>query len=183
MLLGAGAGLRLGEALGLGVEQVEFLPRQLRVERQLLTPSAGEPSFGKPKTPSSVRTVPLGDEVLNGLAAHLAAYPVGELGLIVTDDDGRPIRRSKWGHIWSRVAQKAGAPEVRFHDLRHYFASALISAGCSVKAVQSALGHASATETPDTYSHLWPSDDDRTRTAIDLALRSSGPDEGTAQVE
>ena len=57
VLLGAGAGLRLGEALGLGVEQVEFLPRQLRVERQLLTPSAGEPSFGKPKTPSSVRTV------------------------------------------------------------------------------------------------------------------------------
>jgi integrase len=59
---------------------------------------------------------------------------------------------------------------VRFHDLRHFYASALISGGCSVKAVQKALGHASATETLDTYAHLWPDDEDRTRAAIGAAL-------------
>lgn len=42
----------------------------------------------------------------------------------------------------------------------------LIAAGCSIKAVQEALGHANASETLDTYSHLWPSDDDRIRDAV-----------------
>jgi integrase len=55
----------------------------------------------------------------------------------------------------------------------HTFASALISAGCSVKAVQSALGHESAAVTLDTYGHLWPSDEDKTRAAIDAFLGGS----------
>lgn len=53
-----------------------------------------------------------------------------------------------------------------FHDLRHHFASVLIAAGCSIKAVQEALGHANVSETLDTYSHLWPADDDRIRDAV-----------------
>ena len=57
-----------------------------------------------------------------------------------------------------------------FHALRHYYASLLIRHGESVKTVQSRLGHASAVETLDTYSHLWPDSDDRTRDAIDSVL-------------
>jgi integrase len=54
--------------------------------------------------------------------------------------------------------------------LRHYYASLLIRHGESVKTVQSRLGHASAAETLDTYSHLWPDSDDRTREAVDEVL-------------
>ena len=54
--------------------------------------------------------------------------------------------------------------------VRHFFASALISGGASVKQVQSVLGHASAVITLQTYSHLWPGDDDRTRDVMDAAL-------------
>ncbi len=57
-----------------------------------------------------------------------------------------------------------------YHDLRHFYASLLIRHGESVKTVQSRLGHASARETLDTYSHLWPDSDDRTREAVDLVL-------------
>ena len=57
-----------------------------------------------------------------------------------------------------------------FHALRHYYASLLIRHGDSVKTVQSRLGHTSAVETLDTYSHLWPDSDDRTRDAIDSVL-------------
>jgi len=57
-----------------------------------------------------------------------------------------------------------------FHALRHYYASLLIRHGESVKVVQSRLGHASAAETLDTYSHLWPDSEDRTRQAIDAVL-------------
>jgi integrase len=56
------------------------------------------------------------------------------------------------------------------HALRHYFASLLIRSGCSVKVVQARLGHASAAETLDTYSHLWPDSEDRTRIAVDSVL-------------
>ena len=57
-----------------------------------------------------------------------------------------------------------------FHELRHYYASLLIRHGESVKVVQARLGHASAAETLDSYSHLWPDSDDCTRTAIDSVL-------------
>ena len=51
------------------------------------------------------------------------------------------------------------------HDLRHFYASGLIAAGCDVVTVQRALGHAKATTNLETYSHLWPSAEDRTRAA------------------
>lgn len=52
------------------------------------------------------------------------------------------------------------------HDLRHFYASGLIAAGCDVVTVQRALGHHSATITLSTYAHLWPSAEDRTRAAV-----------------
>lgn len=60
-----------------------------------------------------------------------------------------------------------------YHDLRHFYASLLIDHGESVKVVQRRLGHASATETLDTYSHLWPDSEDRTRDAVDSVLGAS----------
>jgi integrase len=63
------------------------------------------------------------------------------------------------------------------HALRHYDASLLIRYGESVKTVQVRLGHASAAETLDTYSHLWPDSDDRTRAAIDSVLGELSPDD------
>jgi integrase len=60
--------------------------------------------------------------------------------------------------------------EVTMHDLRHYFASALIRAGLNPKVVAERLGHANAAMTLNVYSHLWPDDEDRTREAIEVAL-------------
>ena len=68
------------------------------------------------------------------------------------------------------AATEAGAPEVRFHDLRHFYASVLIRKGLSVNVVQARLGHALAVETLDVYGHLWPDVDDRTRQAVDELL-------------
>ena len=50
-----------------------------------------------------------------------------------------------------------------------------------MKVVQVRLGHASASETPDTYSHLWPDSDDRTREAIDSVLRPAADSVRTAE--
>ena len=70
-----------------------------------------------------------------------------------------------------RAADQVGiAPGDGFHELRHPYASLLISSGCSVTVVQRRLGHASAQETLDTYSHLWPDDDQRTTEVVDSQL-------------
>jgi integrase len=86
----------------------------------------------------------------------------------VADKDGSPIPQNRFSQTWSRAVRRAGLPAgTRFHDLRHTYASALIASGCSVKVVQAHLGHKSAAITLDVYSHLWPSDDDRSRSAVD----------------
>jgi integrase len=69
------------------------------------------------------------------------------------------------------VVAAAGMPDkATMHDLRHLYASLLIRHGESVRVVQERLGHASASETLDTYSHLWPDNEDKTRAAVDAVL-------------
>ncbi len=81
------------------------------------------------------------------------------------------LLRSTFGNLWRRPARSADVPLGQgLHALRHYYASLLIRHGESVKTVQARLGHASATETLDTYSHLWPDSDDGTREAVDAVL-------------
>ena len=124
--------------------------------------------FGPPKTEASARTIPLPNVVVEALAAHVAGAEPG--GLVFTLD-GAPITRQAFGHLWRPVARQVGFPTgTGLHALRHYYASLLIRYGESVKTVQARLGHASAAETLDTYSHLWPDSDDRTRQAIDDVL-------------
>jgi len=173
--VGAGTGLRQGEVLGLTVDRVDFLRRQVKVDRQMLTPpSKGEPAFGPPKTKASYRKVPLPDTVAVELAEHLRRYPPGEDGLIFTAPDGRPVRRQRMADAWRTAAEAVGLPpRTGFHATRHFYASALIQFGESVKVVQNRLGHASAIETLDTYGHLWPDSEDRTRQAIDTLLGNS----------
>ena len=60
--------------------------------------------------------------------------------------------------------------EITLHDLRHFYASLLIRNGANVKLVQARLGHKSATETLDTYGHLWPDADEQTRNILNEAL-------------
>jgi integrase len=171
VVLAAGTGLRQGECFGLTADRIDFLRRQVTVDRQLmLLPGAG-PVLAPPKTKASYRTVPLPDVVLEAMAAHLATFELGPDGLVFTNDRDEPIRRTRFSDAWRPTVSRAGLPAgTGFHALRHYYASLLIRHGESVKVVQSRLGHASAAETLDTYSHLWPDSEDRTRAAVDAVL-------------
>jgi integrase len=126
--------------------------------------------FGPPKTKASMRVVPLSQATVDVAAARLAKFGAGPGGVLFTTTRGTPLRRNRLNNAWSKVRVRAGLPDAVPHDLRHHFASVLIGAGCSLKAVQDALGHANASETLDTYSHLWPADEDRIRAAVDAAL-------------
>jgi integrase len=168
VILAAGTGVRQGEALGVTVDRIDFLRRSLRVDQQLVCVPGRTPFLAPPKTAASVRTIPLPQVVVDALAAHIAAFPPGDGGLVFTTAAGKPIRRGSFGDIWRAAVKATGAPPgTGMHQLRHYYASLLIRHGESVKTVQARLGHASASQTLDCYSHLWPDSDDRTRTAVD----------------
>jgi integrase len=142
--------------------------REVSIAHQLVTLPGGPPRLGDPKTDSSARTIPLPDFVIEPLASHLERFPLGPWGLIFTQEDGSPIARNRFGDVWRASVKAVGLPTgTRYHDLRHTYASALIQAGESVKTIQNRLGHKSAVVTLDTYGHLWPESDDRTRRAID----------------
>jgi len=144
VILAAGTGLRQGEAFGIERRHVDY---------------------------ASHRTIPLPQVVVDALAAHMAAFPADD-GFLFTTGTGQPVRRTAFSAtVWLPAIKRAGLPAgTGFHALRHYYASLLIRHGESVKVVQLRLGHATAAETLDTYSHLWPDSEDRTRLAVDSVL-------------
>jgi integrase len=195
--LGAGSGLRPGEMLGLEVDAVDFLrTRSVRVRQQLLSPARGEPYLGAPKTPSSVRTVPLADVTLERLARHLQEFPPRpvqvldrtgakprrrEVRLLVTDAQGRPLRANRLSDAWTEAvatvrASGVALPEkVTPHVLRHTYVWLLIQQGRHPKEIQERLGHKSITETMNTYGGLMEQADESTRDAIGAAFRRESP--------
>lgn len=172
----AGSGLRIGELLGLQVSDVDFLRRTIRVERQRL--QSGQ--LGPTKSPKSVRTVPVGQVVIESLAAYLAVHP-SDGPLFLDQLQRAPLTYQQWGRGWMRVTAELGL-DFTTHGLRHFFASALIAGGASVRQVQAVLGHSSAVITLKTYAHLWPGDDDRTRTIIDNVFGASADQVRTREV-
>ena len=170
--LGAGAGLREGEALGLTAARVDFLRRRVHVEEQLQGPNGGEPALCPLKTRASRRVVPVDDVVLEAVSGHMQSWQPGPGGLLVANRLGRPVRRSSFGECWREAVAAAGLPAgTRFHDLRHFYASSLIGAGLHPKAIQVRRGHATIAETMDTYGHLFPDAEDSGRGALDSLLR------------
>lgn len=164
VVLGAGLGLRQAEASGLTADRVDWLAgRVVRVDRQWKSKTVDQTGFAPPKSESSIRSVPA------------AATVLGELGRAVDRRDGfvlnragQPVGHHPFQHAWRQTVKRAGVEQgLRFHSLRHRFASVLISGGCSVVALQRAMGHSSAAITLNLYGHLMPSDTDRIRLAME----------------
>lgn len=158
------AGLRLGEASGVQVGDVEFLPRRLNVVRQVQKRRGGPSELRAPKY-ESARTLYVPDELLTMIGQHVEEHVWSDAGWLFTGTSGQPIPPTSVNSWWMRTARAAGVSGVTVHSLRHYFASGLIADGCDVVTVQRSLGHKSPSVTLNTYSHLWPSAEDKTRQA------------------
>lgn len=166
------AGLRLGEAAALKVEDVNFLGRQLIVARQVQR-GTGSHAPRAPKY-SSERTVFIPDGLVSLLSAHAASYPPGPHGWLFTAPTGDPPHQNTIGYWWRKSLRDADLTGIKRHDLRHYFASGLIAEGRDVVTVQRALGHSKPTTTLNTYAHLWPTAQDRTKKAAEALMTASG---------
>lgn len=175
VVLGFGLGLREGEALGLTADRVDFLHRRVHVREQ---DQGGK--LVELKTEASRRTIPADDWVLAEITRHMQrpAYREGPGGVLVTNRSWKLVQRSSFGTCWREAVSKAGLPKgTRFHDLRHFYASALIRANLNPKVIQSRLGHSNISETMDTYGHLFPDDADLGRGAIEAMISDSPADQ------
>ncbi|WP_246021128.1 tyrosine-type recombinase/integrase [Arthrobacter echini] len=158
------AGLRLGEASGLQVRDVDFLRRTLTVSRQVQGENKRNTEVSAPKH-GSERVVYIPTRLTEMIARHVEQVGVHGEDAWLFSTGGDLWHRDMAGHYWREVRKASGLEEFTLHDLRHFFASALIATGCDVVTVQRALGHAQASITLNTYSHLWPTAEDKTRTA------------------
>ncbi|TVR17675.1 MAG: site-specific integrase, partial [Nitriliruptor sp.] len=94
--------------------------------------------------------------------------------LVFSTRERGPIDRNHYNpYVWKPSLREAGVEPTRangMHALRHYFASALLDGGVSIRAVADYLGHADPGFTLRVYAHLMPAAEDRARSAIDAAL-------------
>jgi integrase len=166
------AGLRVGEAAAVRLDDLDFANRSLKVNRQVQRATGGAVDIRAPKN-GSERVVHLADGLIDLLHRHIDALgTVGDERWLF-GHDGTPPHQNTVGYWWRKTLLAAGLTAIRFHDLRHFYASGLIAAGCDVVTVQFALGHAKTSTTLNTYAHLWPSAEDRTRQAAQSIITAS----------
>ncbi len=155
-------GLRQAELLGLRWRDIDLDMLSISVS-QVLYKRRGVCQFKEPKTAHSRRRVAMTPKLALFLREYRAEREsiYWQLGKPLTLDDlvfasveGKPLDPSILSHEFARIAKQAGLENVRFHDLRHTFASLMFLRGAKPKVISEALGHASVAFTMDTYSHI-----------------------------
>ena len=142
-------GMRRGELFGLRWEDVDLESHRLFIRRALW-----RGRFVTPKSRRSRRTIDLAP-TLRAALTKLSSRFQGDL--VFCSADGKAVDPDNFIHRdWVRVLRRAGLRRIRFHDLRHTYASLLIAQGAHPKYIQAQLGHASIQTTLDRYGHLMP---------------------------
>jgi integrase len=144
-------GLRRGELLGLKWEDIDLAQGSLRVQRQIARIN-GEVIEAPLKTKNAYRTLPLSADAVGVLQEQRKKS--GNSPYVFPSPTGGPISPDSVLHMLHRVLKRAGLSKVRFHDLRHTFATLALQNGVDIKTVSGMLGHYSAGFTLDTYTHV-----------------------------
>ena len=155
-------GLRQAELLGLRWRDIDIASRSISVNRALYK-RRGVCQFIEPKTAHSRRRVSMTSKLVEFLAEyrldrerlyHQMGRTISLDDLVFANHEGKPIDPGVLTHNFARIAKRAGLQGVRFHDLRHTFASLMLLRGAKPKVISEALGHASVAFTMDVYSHI-----------------------------
>jgi integrase len=153
--LAIGCGLRLGEITGLTWEAVDLNTGALSVLQSIQYLPGHGLITSEPKTEKSKRSMIMPAFAVEALRIHQQATGK-KTGLIFTTANGTPFSPRNIERHFHSMLEKANLPRIRFHDLRHTFASILLNQNVHPKVVQEMLGHSTITLTLDTYSHLLP---------------------------
>lgn len=175
VLLAAWSGLRYGELFALARKHIDLEHATVRVERSLLVLTGQRPSFGRPKTASSTRTVTLPGFVVDALREHMAEFTGKRAdALIFTNAAGDIVRSNALRRYFKPAREMIGRPDLRWHDLRHTGATLAYRAGASVKDVQHRLGH-STVRAAMIYAHTSADADRQVAERLDSLYASVRP--------
>ena len=152
-------GMRSGELLAL--TPADILPDKRISINKNYAKVKGEELILIPKTAKSNRSIAIPDFLYDDIFDYIS-----KLGGIGKDDRIFYFTKSALEKEIKRVAEKAGLPNIRVHDLRHSHASTLIDMGFDILEISERLGHESAKTTLDTYSHLYPEKDTKLAGAL-----------------
>ena len=155
-------GLRRGEACGLHPDDLDATEHSLTVGRQLLVVN-GDALLADPKTDAGVRVVALAADDITAINQHLAQRAADQLAagpawsgseLLFTTALGQPLYPPDVSDLFHTIADAAGLPPIRLHDLRHCAATYMLASGADIKIVQETLGHTNYGFTADTYTSV-----------------------------
>ena len=143
-------GLRRGELLGLKWQDIDWKNGIIKVRRQVARVN-GEIVEAPLKTKNSYRAVSISPQAIEVLREQKRK---SNDTYVFPSPNGGPISPDSVNNMLKRVLERAGIPKVRFHDLRHTFATIALQNGVDIKTVSGMLGHFSAGFTLDTYAHV-----------------------------
>jgi len=144
------SGARQGELLGLKWSDVDWINNQIHIQRTF-----NNQAWYDVKTKTSNRKVDLGPVTITELKKWKLACPENKLDLIFPNREGNPIDHNNLvKRHFEPALEAAKLPKIRFHDLRHTYASLLIEQGENIKYIQNQLGHSNPTVTLNIYAHL-----------------------------
>ena len=146
-------GLRRGEICGLMWRDFDENAGTLKILRSVNVPKRGEMEIGETKTERGRRTIRLPPSTVQRLKER-KKHAVSQWIFPEPLAPEKPVRPSA-AYYWMKVLLKeAGLPHIRFHDLRHTFATMALENGMDIKTLSAMLGHVSAATTLDIYTHI-----------------------------
>ena len=171
--------MRRGEILALKWSDLNFTTGELHIERQVYIIKA-EVIISAPKTKASVRTVILPPSLVSVLAEYRKSVD-SEWMFPSPLDNSRPRSPASVRKRLQLILERAGCKKVRFHDLRHTFATMALEHGMDVKTLSATIGHVSSATTLDIYSHI--TDTMQQQAAVRIDRKIGGTDAGMPTFE
>ena len=145
-------GLRRGELLALQWTDLDVENRTLSITKQVNRIN-GELVVSPPKTRNSIRTLALPQQAVDLLVSEHKKHPTNPY-LFPSPKTGTMYDPDAFRRTHDKILKAIGAEHIRFHDLRHTFATLALQNGVDIKTVSGMLGHFSAGFTLDTYAHV-----------------------------
>ena len=145
------SGLRRGELLALLWTDLDVENMTISVTKQVNRIN-GQLKVSQPKTSNSIRTIPIPKQAVDLLILEHEKHPDNPY-MFPSPKTGTMYDPDSFRHTHEKILAAAGIEHIRFHDLRHTFATLSLQNGVDVKTLSNTLGHYSAGFTLDTYTH------------------------------
>jgi integrase len=173
------AGLRRGELMALGWDDVDLAASVIRIERSY--DDKGRVEIEQ-KSRAGQRTIPIVGALRDVLVEHKTRQG-RDGGLVFGSSAETPFQPSNLWRRAHRAWKRAGLQPIGLHEARHTFASVLIAAGVNAKAITTYMGHASIQTTYDLYGKLMPGSESEAAALVDAYLARANTERRLAQLD